>query len=125
MVRPMHTRWTLAAGLVLLAISYPGRLGGWALIAIGLCNSIMYPVIFSLAVDKLGDSTAQASGLLVMAGVGGAVLPMTQAMVADSSGLTLSLLIPLACYLMIMGYGVYGYKFCVLGEQQRFSEKAI
>ena len=66
----------LAAMLILLAIVFPGQYGAWALIAVGLCNSIMYPVIFSLALEKLGDSTAQASGLLVMSGVGGAILPM-------------------------------------------------
>ncbi len=99
-----------AALLLLFAILVPGRAGSWALIAIGLCNSIMYPVIFSLAVDNLGSSTAKASGVLVMAGVGGAVWPMLQALVADSTGLVMSLLVPASCYAVILFYGLAGWK---------------
>ena len=100
----------LAVACILFAVINPGRTGAMALIAVGLCNSIMYPVIFSLAQDKLGSAASQASGLLVMTGIGGAILPFTQALVADSHGLILSLLIPVGCYVIILGYGLYGWK---------------
>ncbi|WP_051302939.1 sugar MFS transporter [Psychromonas aquimarina] len=108
-----------AAALILSAVVSPGISGGWALIAVGLCNSIMYPVIFSIALDKLGESTAQASGMLVMAGVGGAVLPLMQALLADSSSLVISLIIPAMCYAVIMAYSLFGWRPCLLGAGQR------
>ena len=118
----MATNAMMAMTFVVLAIVLPGKTGGWFLIAVGLCNSIMYPVIFSLALEKLGDSTAQASGLLVMAGVGGAVLPMVQALVADQFGLSASLLIPAVSYAAIFSYGIVGWKPAIInatGQESR------
>lgn len=107
----------MALFLLSFAIGFPGRSGGWALIALGLCNSIMYPVIFSLAVANLGNNTAKASGVLVMAGVGGAVVPLLQALIADQSGLVTSLMVPVGCYLMILFYGQEGWKQRIIGDQ--------
>ena len=106
----------VATVCISFAIFNPGTMGAWALIAIGFCNSIMYPVIFSLAQEKLGAVASQASGLLVMAGIGGAILPFVQALVADSQGLLLSLVIPIICYITILGYGLYGWKPVVAGS---------
>lgn len=108
------------AALLLIAYSvfFPGRFGAWALILIGLCNSIMYPVIFSLALEELGDNVAKASGLLVMAGVGGGILPMVQAVVADSTGIIISLGVPailyvvIACYGLLSQVGILNYHRC-------------
>ena len=113
----------LAMIFVMMAILLPGRMGGWFLIAVGLCNSIMYPVIFFLALDKLGASTAQASGLLVMAGVGGAVLPMVQALVADQFGLSTSLLIPAISYAAILSYSVVGWKPAIINASEQESRQ--
>jgi FHS family L-fucose permease-like MFS transporter len=68
-------------------------------------NSIMFPTIFSLAVEGLGGRTAQGSGLLCMAIVGGAVVPLIFGVVADASTLSFALVVPVACYLAIAAYG--------------------
>lgn len=108
----------MAALLVAFAVINPGRYGAYALLAVGLFNSIMYPVLFSLSLNKLGSSTAQASGLLIMAGLGGGVVPMIQAMIADNSGLLLSLITPAVCYSIILGYGLVGWKPALFGSKQ-------
>ncbi|MDE1238194.1 MFS transporter [Vibrio aestuarianus] len=93
-------------GIAMIELSY---LGAIALIMIGLCHSIMYPVIFSLAVFGVEDKAA-ASGVLVMAGVGGAVLPLIQAIVADNFGLASSLFVPAVSYVYILFYSLKGWQ---------------
>jgi len=92
--------------LILTAIFGSGHLAMWAIIAVGLCNSIMFPTIFSMALHKLGSQTGQASGLLCMAIVGGALVPFVQGAVADSSGLQVSFFVPVACYAFILYFGL-------------------
>lgn len=92
--------------LVLVATFSGGSLAMWAIIAVGLCNSIMFPTIFSMALHGLGKYTGQGSGILCMAIVGGAVVPFIQGILADTIGLQISFLVPAACYLFIMYYGV-------------------
>jgi len=84
--------------------------GGIALILLGLCNSFMYPVIFSRSIEGLGPLASSASALLVMCGVGAAILPFIQAAVVDFSGLIASYLVPLAGYIIIFMYSAYFYK---------------
>jgi len=92
--------------LVLIATFTEGSLAMWAIVAVGLCNSIMFPTIFSMALHGLGKFTGQGSGILCMAIVGGAVVPFVQGILADTIGLQISFLVPAACYLFIMYYGV-------------------
>jgi FHS family L-fucose permease-like MFS transporter len=92
--------------LVLTATFTEGSLAMWAIVAVGLCNSIMFPTIFSMALHGLGKFTGQGSGILCMAIVGGAVVPFVQGILADTIGLQISFLVPAACYLFIMYYGV-------------------
>ena len=92
--------------LIMTAVLGQGQVAMWALLAVGLCNSIMFPTIFSMALHKLGPATGQGSGLLCMAIVGGAILPFAQGFVADAAGLQLSFLVPAACYLFILYFGV-------------------
>jgi FHS family L-fucose permease-like MFS transporter len=92
--------------LILTAVLSHGALAMWALLAVGMCNSIMFPTIFSMALHKLGPATGQGSGLLCMAIVGGALVPFAQGLAADVAGLQLSFLVPAACYLFILYYGV-------------------
>ncbi|WP_373988201.1 L-fucose:H+ symporter permease [Duganella sp. BuS-21] len=92
--------------LVLLAIFSGGHLAMWALLAVGLFNSIMFPTIFSMALNKLGPLTGQGSGLLCMAIVGGALVPFAQGYLADTISLQLSFLVPAACYLFILYFGL-------------------
>ena len=92
--------------LILVAIFGHGQLAMWAILAVGLCNSIMFPTIFSIALYRLGKFTGQASGILCMAIVGGALVPFAQGVLADSIGLQLSFLMPAACYAFILYFGL-------------------
>jgi FHS family L-fucose permease-like MFS transporter len=96
--------------LILLAVTTTGHVAMWSILLVGLCNSIMFPTIFSLAVTGLGKHTAQGSGVLCLAIVGGALLPLLQGMLADSIGVQLSFLLPALCYLYIAYYGLSGHK---------------
>jgi FHS family L-fucose permease-like MFS transporter len=93
--------------LLLTALLSEGAVSGWALLAIGLCNSIMFPTIFSLACEGLGARAADGSGILCVAIVGGAIIPPLTGHLADLFDLRLALLLPAACYALIAAYGVY------------------
>jgi FHS family L-fucose permease-like MFS transporter len=97
------------AVLALLAISAnaTGAISGWSLLAVGLCNSIMFPTIFSLASEGLGRRAADGSGIICVAIVGGAVVPLLTGGLADAAGLRLCLAVPAACYGVILAFGVY------------------
>jgi FHS family L-fucose permease-like MFS transporter len=82
----------------------------WLLLATGLMNSVMFPTIFSLALEGLGALTSRGSGLLCMAIVGGAIVPLLQALVADHVGLLVSFAVPLVCYVYIAHYGAAGHR---------------
>jgi FHS family L-fucose permease-like MFS transporter len=96
----------VAIALVLAAAFGHGRTAMWALLAVGLCNSIMFPTIFSMALHRLGPLTGQGSGVLCMAIVGGAIVPFVQGFVADSAGLQPSFLVPALCYGFILYFGL-------------------
>lgn len=98
-----------AAGAMLLiglAVFGNGSLAMWAILAVGLCNAIMFPTIFSMALHQLGNATGQAAGLLCTAIVGGAIVPVVQGVLADQAGVQWSFLVPAACYLPILYFGV-------------------
>ena len=101
--------------LVLTATFTSGSVAVWAIVAVGLCNSIMFPTIFSMALHGLGKFTGQGSGFLCMAIVGGAVVPFIQGILADTIGLQISFLVPAACYLFILYYGI---KYANLHKQK-------
>jgi len=103
--RVLAVHAALAVALLLVGVLGHGPVAMWALLAVGLCNSIMFPTIFSMAVHRLGAHTAQGSGLLCMAIVGGALLPLVQGHAADVLGLQASFLIPALCYAGIAHYG--------------------
>ncbi|RJG23947.1 sugar MFS transporter [Massilia cavernae] len=92
--------------LILIAIFARGQLAMWAILAVGLCNSIMFPTIFSMALHQLGKFTGQASGILCMAIVGGALVPFAQGYLADHIGLQWSFFVPAACYTFILYFGL-------------------
>ncbi|MFP5392450.1 MAG: sugar MFS transporter [Gammaproteobacteria bacterium] len=98
-----------AAACILLLIATTfghGHFAMWAVLLVGLFNSIMFPTIFSMGVHELGPLTSQGSGLLVMAIAGGAVVPVIQAQAADAIGLQTSFLVPAACYAFILYFGM-------------------
>lgn len=94
-----------AAILAALSAASTGWLSAAPIIAIGLCNSIMFPTIFTLAIEGLGADTPQASGVVCMAIVGGAIVPLITGTLADHIGLRLALVAPIVCYLWIAAYG--------------------
>jgi MFS transporter, FHS family, L-fucose permease len=92
---------SLLSALILIAAAvflYRPGFSMWAIIAIGLFNSIQFPTIFSLSVSRLGKDTPYASGLLCTCIVGGALIPLLQGIMADSWALRWSFIIPLVCY---------------------------
>jgi FHS family L-fucose permease-like MFS transporter len=109
LVKPGNALAVCAVGAMLLALTSAmstGPFAAYTLIAVGLCNSIMFPTIFSLATEQLGDETPHASGLLCMAIVGGAIIPLIVGRIADATTLAAALFVPAACYIGIAIYGV-------------------
>eukprot|EP00487_Bulimina_marginata_P011773 TRINITY_DN7622_c0_g1_i1.p1 TRINITY_DN7622_c0_g1~~TRINITY_DN7622_c0_g1_i1.p1 ORF type:complete len:281 (+),score=80.12 TRINITY_DN7622_c0_g1_i1:295-1137(+) len=100
----------VAVLLVLVTILTTGNIAMIAILLVGLCNSIMFPTIFSLAINGLGKHTSQGSGVLCLAIVGGAIVPLIQGVLADSIGIQLSFFLPILCYLFIAYYGLVGSK---------------
>jgi FHS family L-fucose permease-like MFS transporter len=80
----------------------------WALLLVGFFNSIMFPSIFTLGIEGLGPLTGEASGLLIMAIVGGAVIPELQGLLADRIGLHHAFILPAICYLYILFFAIKG-----------------
>lgn len=100
----------MACILVAMAMLLSGAIAMWAILLVGLFNSIMFPTIFSLALSRLGNLTSQGSGVLCLAIVGGAILPLVQGVLADLMGIQLAFFLPVLCYLYIAYYGVKGCK---------------
>ena len=99
----------VAVALLIVVMLFAGKTAMWALLAIGLFNSIMFPTIFTLAIEGLGKHTGTASGILCVAIVGGAIVPLLQGYFADIN-LLYSFAIPAVCYLYIAYYGLKGYR---------------
>lgn len=93
--------------LLLVSANTVGAVSGWSLLAIGLFNSIMFPTIFALASEGLGPRTADGSGVICMAIVGGAIVPIVTGAAADAMGLKGALIVPAICYLGILLFGIY------------------
>jgi FHS family L-fucose permease-like MFS transporter len=108
---PMVLAFNALAALALVAASIltRGALAMWAILAVGLFNSIMFPTIFALAIETLDKSMGKASGALCMAIVGGAIVPVLQGLLADAVGLRLAFLVPVLCYAYIAFYGAKGH----------------
>jgi FHS family L-fucose permease-like MFS transporter len=98
------------SALVSLSMLTTGHFAMWSILAVGFFNSIMFPTIFSLGVAELGPLTGSASGLLNMAIVGGAVIPLLQGVIADSIGIHHAFFVPVICYLYILYYALSGSK---------------
>ncbi|KAF1693932.1 glucose/galactose MFS transporter [Pseudoxanthomonas jiangsuensis] len=91
---------------LLAATTLEGTAAAVAILSIGLFNSVMFPTIFTLSIDGLGEDTPGGSGILCLAIVGGAIVPLLMGLAADRIGLALALLVPVACYACIAGYGL-------------------
>jgi MFS transporter, FHS family, L-fucose permease len=101
----------IAAGALLTtSMLLSGHTAMWTILAVGLFNSIMFPTIFSLGEAELGSLSGTGSGLLNMAIVGGAILPVIQGVIADRVGLHHAFVLPVVCYLYILFYALKGSK---------------
>jgi len=98
-----------ASILVIVSMLSFGYLAMWSILLVGLFNSIMFPTIFTLAIDGLGKHTGQGSGILCMAIVGGAIIPVIQGFIADNIGIHHAFILPVLCYLFIVYYGMKGH----------------
>ncbi|RZW53393.1 MAG: sugar MFS transporter [Flavobacteriaceae bacterium] len=96
---------TVAIVLIAISISTTGLVSMWSILAVGLFNSIMFPTIFTLAIDGLGQLKPKASGLLCTAIVGGAIIPPAYGYFTDWVGFKTALIFIIFCYGYIMYYG--------------------
>jgi FHS family L-fucose permease-like MFS transporter len=98
----------VAACLVVISMLTFGHLAMWSMLLVGLFNSIMFPSIFTLGIAQMGPLTGKASGLLVQAIVGGAIIPLGQGAIMDRIGIHHGFILPVLCYLFIIYYGFIG-----------------
>jgi MFS transporter, FHS family, L-fucose permease len=99
-----------AALLVCVSMLTFGHVAMWSIILVGLFNSVMFPSIFTLGIAELGPLTGDGSGMLVMAIVGGAIIPVVQGAIADRIGIHHAFILPVICYLYIVFYAFVGSK---------------
>src|SRR5271154_545764 len=100
----------VAGALVTTSMALSGHIAMWNILAVGFFYSIMFPTIFSLGEAELGSLSGTGSGLLNMAIVGGAILPVIQGVIADRVGLHHAFVLPVLCYLYIVFYALKGSK---------------
>ena len=97
-----------AIALLVFSTQTTGAVSGYSLLAVGLTNAIMFPTIFTLACEKLGSRAADGSGIINVAIVGGAVIPLLTGIIADAtSSLAIAFTLPMSCYAVIAGFGLY------------------
>jgi len=99
-----------ACSLVAISMLTSGPTAMWTIIAVGLFNSIMFPSIFTLGVAELGPLTGDGSGIMIMAIVGGAIIPVAQGAIADRIGIHHAFFLPVLCYLYILFFALQGAK---------------
>jgi FHS family L-fucose permease-like MFS transporter len=97
---------TLAIAMILISMNTTGLISMWTIISVGLFNSIMFPTIFTLTLEGLGDLKAQASGLMCTAIVGGAIIPFLYGFLTDEFGFKLAFILVIACYGYILFFGL-------------------
>ncbi|BBH52500.1 sugar MFS transporter [Fluviispira sanaruensis] len=97
----LFTHAIIACALVTSTIMGTGYFAMTCIVAVGLFNSIMFPTIFVLSTERLGSFVEKGSGIICMAIVGGAIVPLIQGYVADISNLSISYIVPLICYVYI------------------------
>jgi FHS family L-fucose permease-like MFS transporter len=99
-----------AAALVAISMLTTGHFAMYSIILVGFFNSIMFPSIFTLGVAELGPLTGDGSGIMIMAIVGGAIIPVAQGAIADRIGIHHAFFLPVVCYLYILYFALSGSK---------------
>jgi FHS family L-fucose permease-like MFS transporter len=100
----------IAAGLLGVAIVIGSGVAMWAIILVPFFESIMFPTIFSLAIQDLKEDTELGSSLVVMSIVGGAFAPLLMGWISDQSSIQVAYIVPLLCLLVVAWFGARGYK---------------
>ena len=95
----------VAIFMILISMVSEGLLSLWSILGVGLFNSIMFPTIFSIALEDLEELKAHGSGILCTAIVGGAFIPPLYGYLADQIGFKTAFILLLVCYLYIWLYG--------------------
>ncbi len=119
-VRPAALLTAMGAfgvGLCIFMIVSPNISGVWALVSISACLSLMFPTIYGVALHGLGEDTKFGAAGLVMAILGGALMPLIQGAVIDASGAAFSYIVPAVCFVFVAGYGLFD-----LMSKSRFSD---
>lgn len=96
---------TIAASLILISINTTGLVSMWSILAVGLFNSIMFPTIFTLAIDGIGHLKPKASGILCTAIVGGAIIPPAFGYLTDIIAFKKALIFIVICYSYVLWFG--------------------
>lgn len=107
---------TTACLLLCTSMLTLGQMAMWSILFVGFFNSVMFPSIFTLGIAELGPLTGRGSGLLIMAIVGGAIIPVAQGALADRIGIHHAFILPVICYLYIVFYAFRGSRPAVLAS---------
>lgn len=113
----------ICIALLLLSLFSTGEIAMWSVISVGLYNSIMWPSIFALAIAGLGKQTSQGSSLLIMAILGGALIPPLQGIMADKVGVHLSFMIPIFCYIYL-AFFAWKVKYVLMEQGIEYDKKS-
>ena len=112
-LRPAMLLVLMALGGTLLcfyAMANANISGVWAVVMISACLSLMFPTIYGIALHGLGDDTKFGAAGLVMAILGGALLPLVHGAVMDQKGAAFSYIVPGLCFLVVAAYGLFDLK---------------
>lgn len=96
--------------LMTVVVTQGGMVSVYSLIGVEFFMSIMFPTIFSLSVQSLGEDTKMGSSLVIMAIVGGAILPLFMGQISDQSNIQTAYIVPLLCFLVVFYFGWRGYR---------------
>ena len=102
----LSTFASMAILLTLIVILVGGKAGLYSLVAVSACMSLMFPTIYGLALKDVGPNTEVGSAGLIMAILGGSLLPPVQALIIDSGHISLSFIVPMACFIVVLVYGL-------------------
>jgi FHS family L-fucose permease-like MFS transporter len=102
---------TLAAVLMLVVICAGGRPGLYCLVGVSAFMSLMFPTIYGLALKDVGPDAEMGSAGLIMAILGGSVIPPVQGLIIDGGAVTLSFIVPFICFLVVLVYGLRCRRF--------------
>jgi FHS family L-fucose permease-like MFS transporter len=107
----------IACAMCLYVVAVGGVSAGFVALSIGLFNSIMFPVIFTLTLERSTAGTEATSGLLCTAIVGGALVPLLVGQLSDANGYTAALVVPAACYALLCGFALAAGRAAIVQRQ--------